>query len=185
MLIQWGCLPKVYPIVKDRLSAIEETLRKAVDECDAVILNAGSSAGSEDYSAQAMRSIGEVVLHGIAIKPGKPAVLGLAQTSAQTGLVPVLGVPGYPVSGILVLEHVFQTGAGAAYLPPAYKDRIYASRDFAPPELAAEVPRIRARPSGIGQWESHSRSAQPRRGCGQFLRQSRRHHRHSAGYGRL
>ena len=108
MLIQWGCLPKVYPIVKDRLSAIEETLRKAVDECDAVILNAGSSAGSEDYSAQAMRSIGEVVLHGIAIKPGKPAVLGLAQTSAQTGLVPVLGVPGYPVSGILVLEHVFK-----------------------------------------------------------------------------
>ena len=108
MLTQWGCLPKVYPIVKDRLAAIEETLRKAVDECDAVILNAGSSAGSEDYSAQAMRSIGEVVLHGIAIKPGKPAVLGLAQGSSQTGLVPVLGVPGYPVSGILVLEHIFK-----------------------------------------------------------------------------
>ena len=108
MLTQWGCVPKVYPIAKDRLSAIEETLRKAVDECDAVILNAGSSAGSEDYSAQAMRSIGEVVLHGIAIKPGKPAVLGLAQGSAQTGLVPVVGVPGYPVSGILVLEHIFK-----------------------------------------------------------------------------
>jgi putative molybdopterin biosynthesis protein len=108
MLTQWGCLPKVYPIVKDNLAAIEETLRNAVDECDAVILNAGSSAGSEDYSAQAMRGIGEVVLHGIAIKPGKPAVLGLAQASTQGGLVPVLGVPGYPVSGILVLEHVFK-----------------------------------------------------------------------------
>ncbi|MDK2981521.1 MAG: molybdopterin molybdotransferase [Chloroflexota bacterium] len=108
MLTQWGCQPKVYPIAKDQLGIIEASLRKAVDECDAVILNAGSSAGSEDYSAQAMRSIGEVVLHGLAIKPGKPAVLGMAKRAAQPALVPVLGVPGYPVSGILVLEHVFK-----------------------------------------------------------------------------
>ena len=108
MLAEWGCVPKVYPIVKDQLDLIAASLKKAVEECDAVILNAGSSAGTEDYSAQAMRATGEVVLHGIAIKPGKPAVLGLAKKDKMSGAVPILGVPGYPVSGILVLEHIFK-----------------------------------------------------------------------------
>ena len=108
MLAEWGCVPKVYPIVKDQLDLIAASLKKAVEECDAVILNAGSSAGTEDYSAQAMRETGEVVLHGIAIKPGKPAVLGLAKKDKMSGAVPILGVPGYPVSGILVLEHIFK-----------------------------------------------------------------------------
>jgi putative molybdopterin biosynthesis protein len=108
MLTQWGCQPKVYPIVKDDQSLIEAALKNALAECDALILNAGSSAGSEDYSAQAMRSVGEVVLHGIAIKPGKPAVLGFAPASQAGGVIPVLGVPGYPVSGILVLERIFK-----------------------------------------------------------------------------
>ena len=108
MLTEWGCIPKVYPIVKDKLDLIESALEKAVEECDAVILNAGSSAGTEDYSAQAMRNTGEVVLHGIAIKPGKPAVLGVVESPDESGAVPVLGVPGYPVSGILVLEHIFK-----------------------------------------------------------------------------
>lgn len=108
MLTQWGCLPKVYPIVRDDQSLIEAALKNTLAECDALILNAGSSAGSEDYSAQAMRSVGEVVLHGIAIKPGKPAVLGFAPAPKASGVIPVLGVPGYPVSGILVLERIFK-----------------------------------------------------------------------------
>jgi putative molybdopterin biosynthesis protein len=108
MLTEWGCLPKVYPIVKDDQSLIEAALKQGLAECDALILNAGSSAGSEDYSAQAMRSVGEVVLHGIAIKPGKPAVLGFASAKESKDVIPVLGVPGYPVSGILVLERIFK-----------------------------------------------------------------------------
>lgn len=108
MLTQWGCQPKVYPIVKDDQSLIEAALKQGLAECDALILNAGSSAGSEDYSAEAMRSVGEVVLHGIAIKPGKPAVLGFASVKDSKDVIPVLGVPGYPVSGILVLERIFK-----------------------------------------------------------------------------
>lgn len=108
MLTEWGCWPKVYPIVKDKLDLIEDSLKKAVQECDAVILNAGSSAGSEDYSADAIRNIGEVVLHGVSIKPGKPAVLGLVDKPDSAGVVPIMGVPGYPVSGIIVLEHIFK-----------------------------------------------------------------------------
>ncbi|NPV42041.1 MAG: molybdopterin biosynthesis protein [Anaerolineae bacterium] len=108
MLTQWGCQSRVYPIVKDDQTLIEAALKNALAECDALILNAGSSAGSEDYSAQAMRSVGEVVLHGIAIKPGKPAVLGFAFAKDSKDVIPVLGVPGYPVSGILVLERIFK-----------------------------------------------------------------------------
>jgi len=108
MLTQWGCLPKTYPIIQDKLDLIENALKVAVSECDAVILNAGSSAGSEDYSAQAMRRIGEVVLHGIAIRPGKPAILGLSNLPSSSKTVPMLGLPGYPVSGIIVLERLFK-----------------------------------------------------------------------------
>ena len=109
MLAEWGCQPKIYPIVKDKLDLIEGALKKAIDECDAVILNAGSSAGSEDYSAQAMRNAGEVVLHGVAIKPGKPAILGVSIRTSDSSVVPVIGVPGYPVSGIIVLEGLFKS----------------------------------------------------------------------------
>lgn len=102
MLRQWGADAKTYPIVKDRFDLIEEALAKALDECDMVILNAGSSAGREDYSCRAIEAVGEVLYHGVAIKPGKPAILGLA------GAKPVLGVPGYPVSGIIVIEQLLK-----------------------------------------------------------------------------
>jgi putative molybdopterin biosynthesis protein len=108
MLTEWGCVPKVYPIARDEPDQIENAVKLAIRECDAVILNAGSSAGTEDYSAQAIRNTGEVILHGIAIKPGKPAILGVAVGKNPSGIVPVLGVPGYPVSGIIVLERLFK-----------------------------------------------------------------------------
>ena len=107
MLTQWGCAAKRYPIAKDNQSTIEAVLRKAVEECDAVILMAGSSAGRKDFAVSAMRNVGEVVVHGIAIKPGKPAILALAENSADSSVVPVLGLPGYPVAGMLVMEHFF------------------------------------------------------------------------------
>lgn len=100
MLTEWGAEPKTYPIVPDRFDAISDMLEKAVNECDMVLLNAGSSAGRDDYSTAAVRQLGEVLYHGIAIKPGKPAILGLR------GAKPVLGVPGYPVSGIIVIEQL-------------------------------------------------------------------------------
>ncbi len=102
MLRQWDAEPRVYPIVKDRLEEIRQAVKRAAEECDMVILNAGSSAGREDYSAQVIGEVGQVVCHGVAIKPGKPAILGCI------GPKPVLGVPGYPVSGIIVLEQIFK-----------------------------------------------------------------------------
>ncbi|HSP47525.1 MAG TPA: molybdopterin biosynthesis protein [Clostridiaceae bacterium] len=100
MVRRWGAVPKTYPIVVDKFDLILETLKKASEECDMVILNAGSSAGREDFSSRAIGTLGEVFLHGIAIKPGKPTILG--EISGK----PCIGVPGYPVSGIIVLEKI-------------------------------------------------------------------------------
>ena len=102
MVQKWGAEAKTYPIVPDRFDAIREMVARAADECDIVLLNAGSSAGREDYSVSVIRELGDVVYHGIAIKPGKPAILGLR------GAVPILGVPGYPVSGIIVIEELLK-----------------------------------------------------------------------------
>ena len=102
MVRQWGADARVYPIVPDRFDEIKAMVAKAVQECDMVILNAGSSAGREDYSAKVIRELGEVLYHGIAMKPGKPAILG------RQGSKPILGVPGYPVSGIIVIEELLK-----------------------------------------------------------------------------
>ena len=117
MLTEWGAVPKRYPIVKDNRDAILSAVTDACDTCDLVLLNAGSSAGREDHSASVIEEIGGVLFHGIAIKPGKPAILG------HRGSVPVVGVPGYPVSGIIVLEQIVKPVVdyllGRESIPPA------------------------------------------------------------------
>ena len=102
MLASWDATAKTYPIVPDKYDEIRDMLEKAASECDMVILNAGSSAGRDDYSAAAVGEVGELLVHGIAIKPGKPAILGCR------GAVPILGVPGYPVSGIIVIDELLR-----------------------------------------------------------------------------
>ena len=102
MVGQWGAEAKVYPIVPDKFDQIKAMVAKAAEECDLVILNAGSSAGREDFSVRVIRELGEVLYHGIAMKPGKPAILGCQ------GSKPILGVPGYPVSGIIVIEELLK-----------------------------------------------------------------------------
>ena len=102
MVRRWGCEARAWPIVRDQFDEIKAALADACRECDMVLLNAGSSAGRDDYSARAVREVGEVLYHGISIKPGKPAILGCC------GAKPVLGVPGYPVSGIIVIEELLK-----------------------------------------------------------------------------
>ena len=102
MVRQWGADAQVYPIVPDKFDQIKAMVAKAASECDLVILNAGSSAGREDFSSRVIRELGEVLYHGIAMKPGKPAILGCK------GDTPILGVPGYPVSGIIVIEQLLK-----------------------------------------------------------------------------
>lgn len=102
MLKEWSAVPVLYPIVKDNFEEIKAMVEKALSQCDIVLLNAGSSAGREDFSSRVIAELGTVLYHGIAVKPGKPAILGCQ------GNKPILGVPGYPVSGIIVIEQILK-----------------------------------------------------------------------------
>ena len=88
----------IYDIVKDKKELLIESVSKAAQECDAVLVLAGSSAGRDDYTSTIISQLGEVIIHGVAAKPGKPAVLGIINNT------PVVGLPGYPVSAIVVME---------------------------------------------------------------------------------
>ena len=100
MLSSWSAISRTYDIIPDNLTRITDAIKKASEECNIVIINAGSSAGREDFTTDAIRAAGEVLIHGIAIRPGKPTVLGSVNGK------PVIGVPGYPVSGIVVMEQL-------------------------------------------------------------------------------
>ncbi|MDO9493409.1 molybdopterin biosynthesis protein [Acetobacterium sp.] len=95
---EYGGAAQRYPTVRDEYELIKNAIIKAVDENDMVLISAGSSAGTEDYTRKLIEELGEVVVHGVAIKPGKPVVLGLIQGK------PVIGIPGYPVSAYFVFE---------------------------------------------------------------------------------
>lgn len=99
-VIEYGGIPKRYNIVKDDYDTLKNTLESAVGECDIVIINAGSSAGREDYTSDIISDLGEVYIHGIAIKPGKPAIMGEVKNK------PVIGIPGYPVSAYFIMENI-------------------------------------------------------------------------------
>lgn len=95
---EYGGVAKRYQTVRDDYELIKNAIIKAVDENDMVLISAGSSAGTEDYTRKLIEELGEVVVHGVAIKPGKPVVLGIVQGK------PVIGIPGYPVSAYFVFE---------------------------------------------------------------------------------
>ena len=99
MVKEQGGIPKRYDIVPDDYELIKKTVLRALDENDMVIVNAGSSAGTEDYTVHVLRETGEVFVHGVAMKPGKPVILAKACGK------PVIGIPGYPVSAYLAVEN--------------------------------------------------------------------------------
>lgn len=112
-VIDWGGEPKRYPITVDDYPAICEHLRTAASECDLVLINAGSSAGSEDFTSRAVEELGDLLVHGIAVRPGHPVILGmlpkLKKGEETSAWVPVIGVPGYPVSAALTGEIFVQS----------------------------------------------------------------------------
>ena len=85
--------------IEDDYNKIRDAVKKASGEFDMVIVNAGSSAGTEDYTVHVLRELGEVIIHGVAIKPGKPVILAIVNHR------PVIGLPGYPVSAYIGFEN--------------------------------------------------------------------------------
>ena len=96
-------IPVVYEIVPDLEGEIRQALTQALDsDAHMVLINAGSSAGSKDYTAHIISELGEVLVHGVAMMPGKPTILGIVRGK------PVIGNPGYTVSATLSFQQFAQ-----------------------------------------------------------------------------
>jgi putative molybdopterin biosynthesis protein len=89
-----------YPFVEDQPEKIRDAIARAAKENDIVIVSAGSSAGTRDFTADVIAGLGEVLVHGVAIKPGKPVIIGRIDSK------PVFGLPGYPLSALTVLREI-------------------------------------------------------------------------------
>ncbi len=122
-----GGEPVLRGIVRDDAAALERVLAEAVAEDDVVVVSAGSSVGARDLTATVVARLGEVVCHGLAVKPGKPTLL------ADCGGVPLVGLPGTPRSALGVFRLVgmplVRTVAGITAPPPARSGRAELARD--------------------------------------------------------
>jgi putative molybdopterin biosynthesis protein len=98
MVKEWGGIATRHSPVPDDYGQLKTALEQALSQHDIVIINAGSSAGREDFTAPVIADLGEVLVHGIAIRPGHPVVLGIVKGKA------VLGIPGYPAAAVLTIE---------------------------------------------------------------------------------
>ena len=98
MLGAYGVRVINYGIVIDDEALLREKVEKAAAECDAVLLSGGSSVGVKDAACRIIESMGSLLLHGIAIKPGKPTILGKA------GRKPLVGLPGHPVAAYFITK---------------------------------------------------------------------------------
>ncbi len=99
---EWGGEATRIPNVPDDYDRIKSEVIKAAQEHDLVLLVAGSSAGSEDFSARIVDECGELLVHGVAVRPGHPVILGMIKGEGKE--TPIVGVPGYPVSAALTAE---------------------------------------------------------------------------------
>ena len=131
-----GCEARILPIEPDSPQGIAAAVKAAAVECDLLIVIAGSSAGRDDYTARVVSATGTLAVHGVAVRPGHPVVLGVV------GQTPVLGAPGYPVSAALTFD-IFAVPmlAGLSGAPPPRR-----------PVTAAKLARKLASPLGMDDW---------------------------------
>lgn len=100
MIKEWSGEVLKYDTVKDDYNLIKERVKDALLNSDMVLIIAGSSKGKDDLTLRVINDIGKVIVHGLAIKPGKPTILGLNENK------PLIGLPGYPVSGIIIMNEI-------------------------------------------------------------------------------
>jgi putative molybdopterin biosynthesis protein len=114
-----GGVPEVYPIVGDDFEAMKRVLTEAAEECDLVLSSGSTSAGAADHIYQLIDDHGELLRHGVAVKPGKPMLVGRFEDT------PYIGLPGFPVSALTIFRHfVAPKIRDAAGKPPRKRERI-------------------------------------------------------------
>ena len=131
-----GCEAHCLPIEPDDPAGIAKAVRAAVADCDLLIIVAGSSAGRDDYTARVVAELGTLAVHGVAVRPGHPVVLGVIDGT------PVLGAPGYPVSAALTFD-IFAAPVLAGLEGAAPRRR---------PRTRARLARKLASPLGMDDW---------------------------------
>jgi len=131
-----GCEARTLPIEPDDPAGLARAVGAAVTSCDLLIVVAGSSAGRDDYTAQVVARVGRLAVHGVAVRPGHPVVLGVVDGT------PVLGAPGYPVSAALTFD-IF-----AEPLLAELEGAVPRSR----PRARARLARKLASPLGMDDW---------------------------------
>ena len=99
-----GCEVTRYPIQRDDYATLRQVVADALASFELVVVNAGSSAGSEDFTSRVFEDLGELKVHGVAIRPGHPVMLGVARATAGQPWRAVAGIPGYPVSAVVTFE---------------------------------------------------------------------------------
>jgi putative molybdopterin biosynthesis protein len=131
-----GCEARCLPIEPDDPAGIARAVGAAVPGCDLLIIVAGSSAGRDDYTARVVADLGMLAVHGVAVRPGHPVVLGVVDRT------PVLGAPGYPVSAALTFD-IFAEPLLAELEGAAPRKR---------PRITARLARKLASPLGMDDW---------------------------------
>ena len=99
-----GCEAHGFEITPDVPDQIAAAIRAAAARSDLVIVIAGSSAGRDDHTAEVVAQVGTLAVHGVAVRPGHPVVLGVVHGDESSDATPVLGAPGYPVSAALTFD---------------------------------------------------------------------------------
>jgi molybdopterin molybdotransferase len=99
-----GAIPKRYGIIADDERSLQEATSQALEECDLVVITAGSSASSRDLTSRVIDSLGEpgVISHGVNVRPGKPTILAACKLPNWKYPKPVIGLPGNPVSALVI-----------------------------------------------------------------------------------
>ncbi|MFT7584576.1 MAG: putative molybdopterin biosynthesis protein [Cellvibrionaceae bacterium] len=138
---QWGGQATRYPITTDIFEEIQQAVRDAAASHDLILLNAGSSAGAEDFSAGVIESLGTLLVHGVAVRPGHPVIIGMIPNGAGQN-IPIIGVPGYPVSAALT---------GEIFVEPMLA-RWLGRRSAEPLEIEAELTRKHVSPLGDDEY---------------------------------
>jgi putative molybdopterin biosynthesis protein len=99
LVVKYGGIPNEYKCIKDDLEYLKDTINIMSNENDIIVINGGSSAGKKDFTSTAVSEIGKLVVHGIAISPGKSAILGIVNKK------PLIGLPGFPFAAYVISEN--------------------------------------------------------------------------------
>ena len=151
LIEQYGGKPVSYEIVPDDKEKLKAVAAKALDECDAVIITAGSSASTRDMTAEVIDSLGQpgVLVHGVNTRPGKPTILGVCDGKA------VIGLPGNPVSALV---------NGYLFVVPIIEKLLGLPADTKRPSLMARLTVNLASQAGREDWWPVKLAADSERG---------------------